>query len=82
MDEFGKPWFAPKRFGYGAGLPIATAGWVFIAAHLLLIGLGIFFLVGVTRAAWLATIIVVALPIYAAKTRGGWRWRWGGEDRG
>ena len=24
-----KPWFAPKRFGYGAGLPIAWQGWAF-----------------------------------------------------
>jgi hypothetical protein len=24
-------------------------------------------------------IIVLPLPVYAAKTRGGWKWRWG-ED--
>ena len=26
-------WFAPKRFGYGAGLPIAWQGWVVMAAY-------------------------------------------------
>ena len=27
-------WFAPKRFGYGAGLPIAWQGWALIIGRL------------------------------------------------
>jgi len=79
MDGFGKAWFAAKRYGYGAGRPIAIEGWAFLSALVLLIGLGALFLDGIARLAWMATVIVVALPIIAAKTRGGWRWRWGEE---
>ena len=27
-------WFAPKRFGYGAGLPIAWQGWALLAGYI------------------------------------------------
>ena len=26
-------WFAPKRYGYGTGLPIAWQGWALLAAY-------------------------------------------------
>ena len=29
---------------------------------------------------FLAVLALVPMPIYAAKTRGGWRWRWGRRD--
>ena len=29
-----RPWFAAKRFGYGAGLPIAWQGWLVVALYL------------------------------------------------
>jgi hypothetical protein len=79
-------WFAAKRFGYGAGLPVAWQGWALLAGYVL---------------AALAVGPLVALPYPAAKamtiagfalltigfvavarrrTRGGWKWRWGGED--
>jgi hypothetical protein len=76
-----KPWFAPKRFGYGAGLPIAWQGWAVLAAHVATI-------VGVSQAmlpntmASIGLTLLVALlplPLYAAKTRGGWKWRNGSE---
>ena len=28
----GKPWFNPKRYGYGAGLPCSWEGWAVLAA--------------------------------------------------
>ena len=28
----GPDWFAPKRYGYGSGMPIAWQGWVLSAA--------------------------------------------------
>jgi hypothetical protein len=31
-------------------------------------------------AIWAIAITAAAMPIYAAKTRGGWRWRWGSRD--
>ena len=30
MSDDGPEWFAPKRYGYGAGLPIAWQGWAVI----------------------------------------------------
>lgn len=71
-------WFAPKRFGYGAGLPIAWQGWALLAG---MIG-GIV----VLRYALLDThpgyfaagaigVVVLPLPLIRAKTRGGWKWR-------
>ena len=40
MDD-GKPWFAQKRYGYGAGLPIAWQGWAVLGAWLLALLTGI-----------------------------------------
>ena len=75
-------WFAPKRYGYGAGLPIAWQGWVFLALHLAVIA-GLAFGLQhrpLALAAAVATAAILPLPIYAAKTDGGWRWRWGSDD--
>lgn len=78
----GPEWFAPRRYGYGAGWPIAWQGWA-------VLGL---FLAIVAGAGWLldgkpglqATIVFPALVllvmIIARTTRGGWRWRWGEKD--
>jgi hypothetical protein len=78
----GPEWFAPKRYGYGTGLPITWQGWVltlgFVAIAILLS----------TRlahrpiqlAAVLVPITTVFLVVCARTTRGGWRWRWGDED--
>ncbi len=75
-------WFAPKRFGYGAGKPISWQGWVvsilFVAmavgsgmlfAHKPLVGASIF--VPATILFWIVT---------ARTTKGGWRWRWGEDE--
>lgn len=82
-------WFAPKRFGYGAGLPIAWQGWVLCAAYLAALA-GIGFLdatghrpggVGIRIAALVLFVAVTGLffVITARHTRGGWKWRWGGD---
>jgi len=74
-------WFAPKRYGYGSGLPISWQGWLVTVVFLILVVAAailfsdrpiIFF--GVLIPATLALIIITART-----TRGGWRWRWG-ED--
>lgn len=73
------PWFRPKMFGYGAGLPIVWQGWALIAAHMGLIA-GLALLLG-QRPVLLVPLLLAAgilpLPIYAARTQGGWKWRWG-----
>lgn len=70
-------WFAAKRYGYGSGLPIVWQGWAFLIAHMvLLIGLAWFF-EGQTllMLGLVAVVALVPIPIYRAKTEGGWRWR-------
>lgn len=70
-------WFAPKRLGYGSGLPIAWQGWAMMAGHIAVILLGAWLLEGnpIASLAWIAIAGLLPLPIYAAKTRGGWKWR-------
>ncbi|MBH0114169.1 hypothetical protein I5E68_14585 [Novosphingobium sp. YJ-S2-02] len=79
-------WFAPKRFGYGAGLPIAWQGWALIVAWLAS-------LAGLVRAlqepsslpatlagALFALVTAIFVSLAAKRTRGGWKWRWGERD--
>jgi hypothetical protein len=76
-------WFAPKRYGYGAGLPISWQGWVVTIGYIAIVYALIWRLY--YRPA--ALIAAIALPtvafivITAKTTRGGWRWRWGGEEK-
>lgn len=79
----GGDWFAPKRFGFGAGLPIAWQGWALIAAWAAVVFATMALLA--PRHPMLAVIMVVILSIpmlvvSARHTRGGWKWRWGGEE--
>jgi hypothetical protein len=76
-------WFAPKRYGFGAGLPIAWQGWALLVSYLsFVLGLGLAFELGrignrPAALAGLVAITAVFLMICARRTRGGWRWRWG-----
>ena len=75
-------WFAAKRYGYGAGFPIAWQGWAILAGYLAIVaGVGLFFK---DRPAFTFAILLpltIMLVIVAARTtRGGWRWRWGKRD--
>lgn len=74
------PWFRAKRYGYGAGLPFKWQGWVLMLAHIALI-IGLAVALGERPMVALPLILlagIAPLPIYAAKTEGGWKWRWGG----
>jgi hypothetical protein len=71
------PWFRAKRFGYGAGLPLNWQGWTFLLAHMAVI-------LGTALALQNRPFLVMPLifllglaplPIYAARTEGGWKWR-------
>ena len=78
----GPEWFAPKRYGFGAGPPIAWQGWVLTLGFIALT-----VLVSVRFGdrplqliALLAPVAIVFVVICARTTRGGWRWRWGEKD--
>ncbi|MEO6113242.1 MAG: hypothetical protein ABIP07_02175 [Sphingomicrobium sp.] len=74
-----RPWFRARTYGFGAGLPLAWQGWALLALHVALI-LGVTLLLRASPVALVAAVMALALapmPIYAARTEGGWRWRWG-----
>lgn len=74
------PWFRAKRYGYGAGLPFKWQGWVLMLTHMALV-IGFAVALGERPMVALPLILlagIAPLPIYAAKTEGGWKWRWGG----
>ena len=78
----GPEWFAPKRYGYGSGRPIAWQGWAIVLGFV-----GVTVLLSLRFAgeplrlvAALSPFVVALMVICARTTRGGWRWRWGDED--
>ncbi|TMJ20606.1 MAG: hypothetical protein E6G92_13005 [Alphaproteobacteria bacterium] len=82
MNDDDEAWFAPKRYGYGAGLPIAWQGWAVLIGYVALVtAAGFLILYSVVA---FAAVIVAAtaalIAICAQKTRGGWQWRWGRRD--
>lgn len=86
-DDNGRDWFAPRRYGYGAGLPIVWQGWVLLAGYLALMLPATWLVTRQQPDARLAGIALMVLAttafvtIAARTTRGGWRWRWGsGRD--
>ncbi len=80
-------WFAPKRFGYGSSWPVAWQGWVAYGAYCVAVTALVWFaearLTGPQQALTIAfgVLVLTALLVIVAafKTRGGWRWRWGGD---
>ncbi|MFA6218741.1 MAG: hypothetical protein WC692_03070 [Erythrobacter sp.] len=86
MSEDDEAWFAPKRYGYGAGLPIARQGWALLSGYLILAGLCALLVewdavIGGGAAFVIFVPATIALVVISArKTRGGWRWRWGGDE--
>lgn len=75
MVQARKPWFAPKRYGYGSGLPISWEGWTVLSAYLV----GMIVLPRLLPPFIGFCLIVVAtaalLWVCATRTDGGWRWR-------
>ena len=37
MNDDGPEWFAPKRYGYGSGLPISWQGWAVTIAFVAIV---------------------------------------------
>jgi hypothetical protein len=76
------PWFRAKRFGYGAGLPFKWQGWVLLFGHMGVI-IGLALALGDQPLLIFPLIVIAAfapMPIYAARTEGGWKWRGGPDD--
>lgn len=76
-------WFAPKRFGYGAGLPIAWQGWAVMAAYLIVVAACAVALMPrhpFVTVAILVAATAVLIVVSAQHTRGGWKWRWGRDE--
>ena len=75
-------WFAPKRYGYGAGPPISWQGWALTLGFVALaVGLAVLFRARPLQLiAALVPLTMVFILITARTTRGGWRWRWGDKD--
>jgi hypothetical protein len=79
----GPDWFAPKRYGYGSGLPIAWQGWAVLLVYIAILGALALTLRRNGPIPFVAAVIPltgVLAVICARTTRGGWRWRWGEED--
>ena len=74
-------WFAAKKLGYGAGLPIAWQGWAFLLGFLaIVIGIGVLIDGGtlVEMAIGIGLIVLLTIPfvmVVKRRTRGGWKWR-------
>jgi hypothetical protein len=79
MDD--DAWFAPRLFGYGAGLPIRWQGWLVTIAYIGVIA-GAAYLFedrSVPMLSIVASATILFIVIAARKTRGGWHWRWWGR---
>jgi hypothetical protein len=71
------PWFRAKRFGYGAGLPFEWQGWALLLSHMAVI-IGLALALSARPLLMLPLVLIAAfapMPIYAARTEGGWKWR-------
>ena len=76
-------WFAPKRFGIGAGMPIAWQGWAVLGAFIAVLAAAAAVLMPRHPGLFVAIALIDALALTLAAahhTRGGFRWRWNGED--
>lgn len=76
-------WFAPKKFGIGIGLPISWQGWAVTIGYSATVIVAAMALVPRHPGIAVGTIIPLTLAyvvIGAQHTRGGWKWRWKGEE--
>ena len=82
MADDGDFWFAPKRYGFGTGMPITWQGWVATLVQIAVI-CGLVWLLGDRPLQLIAAVIpvsVIFVVLCANKTRGGIGWRWGHSE--
>ncbi len=70
-------WFAAKRYGYGAGLPIRWQGWAATGLFAGTMATNAALLKGTPRLAVAGLLTTAFIALAAAKTDAPWRWRWG-----
>lgn len=73
-------WFRVKRYGYGAGLPIAWEGWALVAGF---IGFAILAPLVMPRWAFLTAMLVLTaafVVVVRQRSDRDWRWRNGSDD--
>ena len=77
----GPEWFAAKRYGYGAGLPISWQGWAILIGYMATVFAAARVLAERPLALFgiLVPVTAALLVVTARTTRGGWRWRWGDD---
>ncbi len=84
-DDDADIWFEQRRKGFGAGMPIVWQGWVLLIGFVAVTLTGAALLTHVgpgPRAALIAVLVIAAaafVMLAMRHTRGGWRWRWGGD---
>ncbi|MET3824501.1 hypothetical protein ABIC16_000194 [Sphingomonas sp. PvP055] len=72
-------WFVPHAFGIGA-TPVTWQGWALTIGFVALSMLAVTKLPNrVAQTGVLVALILLFTLIAIRKTRGGWRWRWGGR---
>jgi hypothetical protein len=70
-----RPWFGPKRFGWG-WTPVTWQGWLVVVAFLAAVVLSGFYLAGAARVAVVVVLIVVlTLVAWLTGDAPGSRWR-------
>ncbi len=72
----GRPWFAPKRFGFGA-TPVTWEGWCATLGFAALMILDATAVRGPVRWVLFAVLTVAFVILAFMKSSAGWRWRWG-----
>jgi len=75
-------WFSAKRYGFGTALPISWQGWLVMAIYFA-VTIGSAFLFAKRPVILLSIIFpasVIFLIIAVRTTKGGMRWRWGGDE--
>ncbi|WP_395671443.1 hypothetical protein [Phenylobacterium sp.] len=70
-----KPWFAPKRPGYGAGWPIAWQGWAVLAAYGAAVVAALATLERLALVGAIVGLTAALVAFVARRTDGEWRWR-------
>ena len=78
----GPEWFAAKRYGYRAGLPVSWQGWAIMIGFMAIVA-AVAYLFGDQPLRLIGIIVPLSaalIVITARTTRGGWRWRWGEKD--
>ena len=82
MSDDGPEWFAPKRYGFGSGLPISWQGWAITLGFIAIAFVTTLFfsMRPLVMFAILIPATALLLIVTARTTRGGWRWRWGEGD--